>query len=189
MQKPLEQSTYAQVISVERLVASARGTRTPCLYYELKHHAINRDSDWRPVVRNMTQCAVLDRIKWCEVFIGDILILRRLAEALEQRTMRLADLAAPVGSPQHVEAKLRLLLAKGENAVIQSDVCEDVLLRALRRMLTLADWSYTVSSSFCKSDVALRNHTDCLLPAAELHAPALRAHRPPDEGVRWADSS
>ena len=28
---------FKHVINIERLVGSARGVRTPCLYYELKH--------------------------------------------------------------------------------------------------------------------------------------------------------
>ena len=145
MQETAGTTAFQQVISIERLVDSARGVKTPCLYYELKHMAINKDSDWRPVVNILTERDMLDRIQWCEAFIGDILILRQLADALEQRMTRVADLKAPVGSQEHIEGKLRLLLARGENAVLQSDVCEDVLLRALRRMLTLTEWGYTVS--------------------------------------------
>lgn len=145
MQQPAETMAFQEVISIERLVSSATGVRTPCLYYELKYMAINKDSDWRPVVRNMTEGAVLDRIKTCEVFLGDMLILRSLADGLERRATRLADLGASVGSSQHVEAKVRLLLVRGEDAVIQSDLCEDILLRALRRMLTMVEWGYRVS--------------------------------------------
>ena len=162
MQQPPETMAFKQVASIERLVNSARGVRTPCLYYELKHLAINRDSDWRFVVRTLSRSALLDRIRWCEVFVGDIVILRRQAKALEQRTTRLADLRTTVGSSQHVEAKVRMLLVRGENAVAQSDVCEDVLLRALRRLSTLVEWSYSVSRS-CSGCFAgrrsLRNQT------------------------------
>ena len=145
MQQAPETMAFKQLNSIERLVNSAGGTRTPCLYYELKHMAINKDSDWRPVVCILSESAVLDRIKWCEAFIGDILILRKSAEGLQQRAARKADLKAPVGSRQHIERKLMLLLARGEDIVTQSDICEDILLRALRRMLVLAEWAHTVS--------------------------------------------
>ena len=148
----------------------------------MKYFAINKDSDWRPAVHSLPECATLDRIEWCGVFISDILILRKLAETLEQRAARLADLAAPVGSRQHAEAKLQLLLARGEDAVTQSDVCEDVLLRALRRMLVLAEWGYTVSPVlFCMIPCAPKPY---VTRVAGLHAFAPSPDRQTDEGMQ-----
>ena len=116
------------------------------------------------------------------MFISDILIIRKLAETLEQRATRLADLAAPVGNRQHAEAKLQLLLARGEDAVTQSNVCEDVLLRALRRMLVLAEWGYTMSLAFL---VCLRgaphSKTTYAVLVTGLHAFAPSPYRQTDE--------
>jgi len=48
-----------------------------------------------------------------------------------------ADLAAGLGTQQHEDKKLALLLTKGEDAVASLDICEDVMLRAVRRLSTL----------------------------------------------------
>ena len=40
---------------------------------------------------------------------------------------------APLGSQQHEEKKLALLLTRGEEVVASLDMCEDVLLRSVRR--------------------------------------------------------
>ena len=185
MQPPAEMTAFGRVASIERLVNSARGVRTPDLYSEMKYFAINKDSDWRPAVHSLTECATLDCVEWCGVFISDILIIRKLAETLEQRATRLADLAAPVGSRQHAEAKLQLLLARGEDAVTQSNVCEDVLLRALQRMLVLAEWGYTVSLAFlvCLRG-ALHSKTTSAVLVTGLHTFAPSPYRQTDEGMQ-----
>ncbi len=137
---------FGHVLSLERLVKQTKGLRTPFMYYEIKHLAINKDNSWQPVVEIMTEMAVLDRIKWCEVFLGDLLVLQSRMEIFEKRmTERGADLVTPLGSRQHEEKKLALLLTQGEEVVASQDICEDVMLRSVRRLATLSEWAYKVS--------------------------------------------
>lgn len=105
----------------------------------------------------MSQGEVPDRIRWCEVLVGDVLVLRKQAETLQRRAARWAALTAPVGSGQHVEARVRLLLARGEDAVAQSDACEDILMRALPRLFTLLEWAYRVGYILRFTSDTLRN--------------------------------
>ncbi len=139
-------TAFKYVLSLERLVQSTQGLRTPSMYFELKNMAVNKDSDWQLAAEGLTEAAVLDRIKWCEVFLGDLLVLRNRMEVFEWRMEeRGADLAAALGTQQHEDKKLALLLTKGEDAVASLDICEDVMLRAVRRLSTLCSWGHLVS--------------------------------------------
>ncbi len=139
-------NAFKYVLSLERLVKQTSGLRTPSIYPEIKFFAVNKDSDWQPLVEGLTEAAVLDRIRWCEVFLGDLLVLRNRMEMFEWRMeKRGADLAAGLGTQQHEDKKLALLLTKGEDAVASLDICEDVMLRAVRRLSTLCSWGHLVS--------------------------------------------
>ena len=146
MQQDPEIAAFKHVISMERLVDSTRGLRTPCMYYEVKYFAMNRESDWRPVVSSMTATGVLGRIRWCEVFLGDLLVLRNQTQLFERRMIndRGVDLETQLGSKEHEDKKLRLLLTEGDDVVASLDMCEDVLLRSVRRLQTLVGWAYAV---------------------------------------------
>ncbi len=76
-------NAFKYVLSLERLVKQTSGLRTPSIYSEIKFLAVNKDSDWQPLVEGLTEAAVLDRIRWCEVFLGDLLVLRNRMEMFE----------------------------------------------------------------------------------------------------------
>ena len=136
---------FRHVLSMERLVQEVRGLQTPDVYSSLKHYAINKHTQWEAVVNRMEELSVLDRIEWCEVFLKDLLLLHKHTTVFEQKMVeRGADLERQLGSQEHEDKKLHLLLYKGENAVFIEDVCEDVLLRSARRLRTLVNWAYAV---------------------------------------------
>ena len=146
MQEASEVVLFRTLISIERLVESVQGTKTACLYAELKRMAISRDNDWRALVHSISMDALAARIRWCEVFVGDLMLLQQRAAAFEDRMVRQGiDLTCYLGSKQHEEKKLLMLLTRGEDYTAQADICEDVLLRAVRRLITLVDWAYAVS--------------------------------------------
>lgn len=139
--------SYRHVISMERLVQEVRGMRTPDLYYELKHYAINRFTRWDAFVERMSELTVIDRIQWCEAFLEDLLQLHKHTITFEENMIKKGtDLEHRLGSQEHEHKKLHMLLYKGENAVFSEDVCEDVLFRSAHRLRTLVLWAHTVSS-------------------------------------------
>lgn len=136
---------FEHLLSLERLVKDVKGLRTRMVYYETKHMALNRNTDWQPVIDCMTDSAVLARIQWCEVFLSDMVIIRRRSDEFEKRmAQKGADTQNTLGSREHEEQKLRTLLRLGESAVAAQDACEDVLLRGVRRLMTLVNWAYEV---------------------------------------------
>ncbi len=141
-----EFATYKHLICIERLVESARGVRSPCLYTEMKYMACNRKTDWGAAVQGMPTDQVPDCLKWCEGFIADLMLLKQRAGEFETRMLKKhgIDLDSFLGSKLHEERKVVMLLTRGETYAAEQDLCEDVLLRAVRRMETLADWAYTV---------------------------------------------
>ena len=146
MQQEPEIAAFKKVLSLERLVQSTRGLRTPGAYHEMKHLATHKDCDWRLAVSSMTATSVLNRIKWCEVFLGDLLVVHNQTQLFERRMVKDCgvDLETQLGSKEHEDNKLRLLLTKGDDVVAGFDMCEDVVLRSVRRLRTLVGWAYAV---------------------------------------------
>lgn len=186
MQQDPEIAAFKRVISMERLVDSTQGLRTPCMYYEIKYMAINKESDWRPAVSSMTVIGVMDRIKWCEAFLGDLLVLHNHNQLFERRMIinHGVDLETQLGSKEHEDKKLRLLLTEGDDVVASLDMCEDVLLRSARRLQTLVGWAYAVrvvsapGSYICD----IGPTTDTCPITAGMHETAHRTDRQADEG-------
>lgn len=137
------------VLSLRRLAEETTGLRTPDFYISVKLMAAKVHFDWKPMVASITPDAVLHRIKWCEMFMGDLLVLQNRLRLFEKRMLaRGVDVTHPLGSREHEERKLRMLLEDGEDAVAAVDICEDVLMRSSRRLDTLIGWGYKVSNSF-----------------------------------------
>ena len=142
--QPLD-STLPRLISLKRLVDGVRGTKTDLLYFEIKRMAVLKDTDWEPVISRMSEPAVLARIQWCEAFLKDLVLIEARSGEFERRMARKgADMTNALGSRQHEEQKLRLLLSQGEAAAAAQDACEDVLLRGVCRLMTLVTWACEV---------------------------------------------
>lgn len=176
---------FRHVLSMERLVQEVRGLQTPDMYNCLKHYAINKHTQWEAYVNPMEELSVLDRIEWCEVFLKDLLLLHKHTTVFEQQMVeRGADLERQLGSQEHEDKKLRLLLYKGETAVFIEDVCEDVLLRSARRLRTLVNWAYTVRT---RRRTLHQFSRGWAFPSRSCHAgmlaPAHRADRETGEGL------
>lgn len=136
---------YKHILSMERLVGEVRGLQTPDTWYEIKHYAINKNTRWETYAERMTELSVTNRIQWCETFLEDLLLLHQHTISFEQSMVkRGADLRYRLGSQEHEDKKLHMLLYKGEQAVFSEDVCEDVLLRSARRLRTLISWAHEV---------------------------------------------
>lgn len=145
-------SAYRHVISMERLVQEVKDLHTPDAYYEIKHFAINKGTQWTAFVDRMTELTVMERIEWCETFLQDLVLLHQYTIVFQKSMIKKGvDLEHRLGSQEHEHKKLHTLLYKGENVVFSEDVCEDVLLRSAGRLRTLVRWAHEVCVclSFC----------------------------------------